>query len=68
MKKLSHFMEIFWLVVAVAAAGWAAYVIGVQGFAAGRVWLWFPVVAAGMYGYRRFMRGKMEQWEREGRL
>jgi hypothetical protein len=68
MKKLSRFMEVFWLVVAVAAAGWAAYAIVAHGFEAGRKWLWFPVVAAGMYGYRRFMRSRMEQWEREGRL
>jgi len=42
--------------------------VATVGLSEGKQWIWFPVVAGGMYGYRRFMRGKMEQWERDGRL
>jgi len=68
MKRLSRFMEHFWLVLTIATALWAVLVLATQGWAEGRKWTWFPLVAAGMFGYRRFMRGKMEQWERDGRL
>jgi len=68
MKKLSRIMEHFWLAITIATALWALYVLATAGFGAAKQWLWFPLVAGGMYGYRRFMRGKMEQWERDGRM
>ena len=68
MKKLSRIMEHFWLAITIATAVWALYVMATAGLGQAKQWLWFPLVAAGMYGYRRFMRGKMEQWERDGRL
>jgi hypothetical protein len=68
MKRLSRFMEHFWLAVAIATTLWALYVLVTEGWGEGRKWIWFPLVAIGMFGYRKFMRGKMEQWEREGRL
>ncbi len=62
MEKIARFMEIFWLVLAVLTAGWACYVLIAHGWATGSTWLLFPAVCGAMYGYRRFMRGKMEHW------
>lgn len=68
MEKISRFMEIFWLALAVLTAIWAAYVLRQQGWEAGKTWLLFPAVCGAMYGYRRFMRGRMAQWaERQRR-
>ncbi|MBS1580969.1 MAG: hypothetical protein JST66_02095 [Bacteroidetes bacterium] len=63
MQKFARFMELFWLVLAVATAGWAVYVITTQGWVAGQFWLWFPLVCAAMWAYRRFTRRKMAEWE-----
>ncbi len=68
MRKLSRIMEHFWLVVTLATLAWAVFQLVTVGLAGARQWLWFPLVAGGMYGYRRFMRGKMDQWEKDGRL
>lgn len=68
MKKLSRFMEHFWLAVTIATTLWAIYMVATVGLSEGKQWIWFPLVAGGMFGYRRFTRGKMEQWERDGRL
>ncbi len=65
MEKVARIMEWFWLVLAVCTAAWAVYVLAVQGWAMGRNWLLFPAVCGAMYGYRRFMRGRMEQWTRQ---
>lgn len=68
MRKLSNIMEYFWLLVTLVTLGWAMYQLVTMGFDGARQWLWFPLVAGGMFGYRRFMRGKMDQWEKDGRL
>ncbi len=66
MEKIARFMEMFWLMLAVLTAGWAVYLLATRGWAEGKVWLLFPAVCLAMFGYRRFMRGKMAQWaERE---
>ena len=65
MERIARFMELFWLVLAVLTGGWAVYVVITHGWAAGKVWLLFPAVCLAMFGYRRFMRGKMAQWERQ---
>ena len=68
MEKIARFMELFWLALAVLTAAWAVYVLAMEGWTAGKFWLLFPAVCAAMWGYRRFMRGKMAQWaERERR-
>lgn len=67
MEKIARFMELFWLVLAILTAGWAAYIVFTHGWEAGKTWLLFPAVCAAMFGYRRFMRGKMARWaERQG--
>lgn len=62
MERFARFMELFWLALAVLSAGWAVYVLSVQGWAAGRTWLWFPAVCLAMWAYRRFTRRKMAEW------
>ena len=68
MEKIARFMELFWLVLAVLTAIWALYILAVQGWAAGKVWLLFPAVCTAMWGYRRFMRGRMAQWAERQRM
>ncbi|MCB0774109.1 MAG: hypothetical protein KJZ58_00750 [Flavobacteriales bacterium] len=68
MEKIARFMELFWLVLAVLTAIWALYILTVQGWAAGKVWLLFPAVCTAMWGYRRFMRGRMAQWAERQRM
>lgn len=62
MERIARIMETFWLVLAILSTGWAVYVLVERGWATGKVWLLFPAVAFAMWGYRRFMRGKMAQW------
>jgi hypothetical protein len=61
MERIARIMELFWLVLGVLSAAWAAYVLAVQGWASGRQWLLFPCVCIAMWGYRRWMRGRMER-------
>ncbi len=68
MEKIARFMELFWLVLAVLTAIWALYILTVQGWAAGKVWLLFPAVCTAMWGYRRFMCGRMAQWAERQRM
>ena len=67
MKKVNRFMELFWLVLAGVTLALAIWAIAANGFAQGRVWLWFPVVAVGMWAVRRFMRKKIEAMEERER-
>ncbi|MBZ0207710.1 MAG: hypothetical protein K8H89_15445 [Flavobacteriales bacterium] len=67
MEKIARFMEMFWLGLAVLTACWAAYVLVVYGWEDGKVWLLFPAVCTAMWGYRRFMRGRMAQWAQRER-
>lgn len=62
MEKIARFMEMFWLALAVLTAGWAVYILLNHGWAQGKVWLLFPAICLAMFGYRRFMRGKIAQW------
>lgn len=67
MERISRIMEGFWLVLGVLTAGWAAYVLAMQGWGSGRQWLLFPAVCFAMWGYRRFMRGRMATWAQQQR-
>ncbi len=62
MERMARIMELFWLVLAFLSAAWAAWVVGTQGWQAGRVFIWFPMVCVAMFFYRRFMRRKMADW------
>ncbi|MEO8733082.1 MAG: hypothetical protein ABI373_01990 [Flavobacteriales bacterium] len=67
MEKLARIMEYFWLALAALTALWAAYVLYEHGWDAGKTWLLFPAVCAAMWGYRRFMRGKIAEWAERDR-
>ncbi len=51
-------MEIFWLLIAIAALIMALFMIGRKGWSEGAFYLIFPLLGAAMYGLRRFMRGR----------
>lgn len=63
MRKVTRFMEHFWLAVAIGTALATIWVMAVDGVAAGSQWLWFPGIALAMFFFRRFMRGKLEAME-----
>ncbi len=63
MRKVTRFMEHFWLAVAIGTGLAAIWVIAVDGFAASSQWLWFPGIALAMFFFRRFMRIKLEAME-----
>lgn len=63
MRKVTRFMEHFWLAVAIGTGLAAIWVIAVEGFAASSQWLWFPGIALAMFFFRRFMRIKLEAME-----
>lgn len=67
MERIARFMELFWLTLAVLTAAWAFYVLYTHGWEVGKVWLLFPAVCAAMFGYRRFMRGRMARWSQQQR-
>ena len=62
MERIARIMEVFWLVLGALTAAWAVYVLAMQGWANGRQWLLFPAVCFAMWGYRRYMRGRMANW------
>jgi hypothetical protein len=66
MRRLNKVMEGFWLVLAVCSAAWALGMGVRDGLDEGLRWAWFPVIAVGMFFYRRFMRRKLEAMDREG--
>lgn len=63
MRKLNRFMEMFWLVVAVATLGMAIWAIANSSLQASWTWLLFPVFSVAMFLVRRFMRRKLESME-----
>lgn len=67
MERVARFMEVFWLVLAVLGAIWALYAIGANGWQQGRIWILFPVICTGMWGWRRFMRGRIAEWAQRER-
>lgn len=57
--RISRFMEHFWLAVAIGTGLVALWMIYAEGFAAGRQWLWFPLIALAMFFFRRFTRKRL---------
>ena len=69
MLKFARIMEVFWLVLAILTAIWAGYTISTEGWQAGKLLVWFPLVCLAMFLYRRFTTKKMKAWmEREQQL
>jgi hypothetical protein len=67
MNKLARFMEGFWLAVAIGTGMAAAWVITLDGFQAGRQWLWFPAISMAMFFFRRVTRRKLEAMQERSR-
>ena len=62
MKKLSKFMEYFWLAVAIVTSIigiWSAFTVGVE---ESGIYLLLPVVAFVMFGVRRYFRIKTDNY------
>lgn len=67
MRKVHRFMEHFWLAVAIGTLLAAIWAIAVNGWQEGGRWLWFPLIAAAMWGMRRMVRGKLEAMDDRAR-
>lgn len=65
MRRITRFMEYFWLALAIGTAVAALWVIGTEGFEKGAQWLFFPVVSLAMFFFRRFTRRRLEVMEDE---
>ncbi len=63
LRKISRFMELFWLALAIGLGLSAIYIIAVDGWEEGQRWIWFPLIALAMYIFRRITRHKLESIE-----
>lgn len=64
LKKVSLFMEKFWLVLAVISLAVVLYVFYTQGINGETAqYLIFPGLAALMFAFRRFFRKRLERME-----
>ena len=62
MDRLARIMEFFWLTLGCVSALWTAWQVHLLGWAAAKVYVWFPMVCLAMFFYRRFTRKKMADW------
>jgi hypothetical protein len=60
LRKISRFMELFWLALAIGTGLSAIYIIAVDGWDQGNRWIWFPLICLAMYAFRRITRGRLE--------
>lgn len=60
MRRLNRLMEHFWLALFIGTAIWAVWIMAMEGFAAGRRWLWFPLIALMVFVFRRVVRKRLE--------
>ena len=63
LRKISRFMELFWLALAIGLGLSAIYIVAVDGWDEGKRWVYFPVIALAMYIFRRITRRKLESIE-----
>jgi hypothetical protein len=68
MHQLNKYLEIMWLIGAIATAIFAGYKITANGWEQNYHLLILPVICGAWYGVRRFMRLRMERLmaEQEG--
>ena len=59
-QKINKGLEYFWLVITVACAAFAAYVIYTDGYDESKWYLLFPLLALAMYVMRRGLRKRFE--------
>lgn len=63
MRKISRFMELFWLALAIGLGLSAIYIVIIDGWDEGKRWVYFPAIALAMYIFRRITRRKLESIE-----
>lgn len=67
LRRINRFMEHFWAAVAIGTLLAALWAIAAEGFEKGRTWLFFPAIAAAMWGFRRITRKRLEAMDDRGR-
>lgn len=67
LRKISRFMELFWLALAIGLGLSAIYIVAVDGWQEGKRWVYFPVIALAMFIFRRITRRKLEAIEQHKR-
>ncbi len=60
LRRISRFMELFWLALAIGLGLSAIYILAVDGWEEGKRWVFFPAVALAMYIFRRITRKRLE--------
>jgi hypothetical protein len=60
-------MTAFWLILAILSLLVALYMIATSGWEVGSVYLIFPVLAGMMYGFRKFMLGRMDKHNQQNK-
>ncbi|MBK7383460.1 MAG: hypothetical protein IPI81_08995 [Flavobacteriales bacterium] len=63
LRRLSRFMEHFWLAVTIGTLVAALWVIFTDGWEIGGQWLFLPGIAGAMFFFRRITRRKLEAME-----
>lgn len=58
-------MEVFWLALTAIAFLMALYMLALHGLEKGAIYLVFPLLTAAMYGFRRFLRKRIEKQEED---
>jgi len=61
LEKVNRVMETFWLVIAICAALFGAYMVGQVGVEEGIMYIIMPFVAAMLWMLRRSFRKKLEK-------
>jgi hypothetical protein len=67
LRKISRFMELFWLALAIGTGLSAIYIIWADGWDEGVRWIWFPLIALAMFAFRRITRGRLEAMDDRAR-
>ena len=60
MERMNKFLEIFWLVISIISVILVVYVYSAIGYEDNLILIFFPVIAVGMYVFRRKMRKRFE--------
>ncbi len=67
MKNFNRIMEKFWLIIAILSVPFAVFYVIQLGWQQGWFYLLFPITAFMMFGYRRFMRSRLDKWSEGGK-
>jgi hypothetical protein len=65
LEKTNRYLEIFWLLITLFAIGLAVFTIITDGWEYGKWYILFPLLAFGMYIFRRMLRIRYERRRKE---